>query len=120
MRLLLFASAALAVIGIAYWAYNENYQTQDALRRVGDLQRLIGEKREEMSVLRAEWAYLNRPDRLRDLVEINAGSLGLMPLSPTHFGTVEQVAFPRLSPSEIERPLDVSAGDDTQTPEISE
>ncbi|MCA8868768.1 MAG: cell division protein FtsL [Rhodobacteraceae bacterium] len=85
---------ALAIIGLAYWAYNENYATQDAMRRVEELQQKIGQNREELSVLRAEWAYLNRPERLRELADLNFDSLRLMPLAPEHFGDVEQVAFP--------------------------
>ncbi len=115
MRSILYTFAAFAIIGLAYWAYNENYATQEALRRVDKLQREIGQTQEKLSVLRAEWAYLNRPERLRELADLNFEELQLMPLSPEHFGAVEQVVFPVLKLEEIDGPLDVSADTEDMT-----
>ncbi|PYG27828.1 cell division protein FtsL [Pelagimonas varians] len=110
MRSLLFLLSALAVIGTGYWAYHENYRTQDELDRVDALRRDIGEARERLAILRAEWAYLNRPDRLRDLAEMNYSRLGLMPLRPDQFGVVRDVIFPIPEPViQITEPVDVTS-----------
>lgn len=120
MRSFLYMIAAFCVIGLAYWAYNENYETQDALHRVEKLQRDIGEMNERLSVLKAEWAYLNRPDRLRELVDLNYHPLQLMPLTPEHFGEVEQVAFPPLDLRDLNDPVDLVADFDGPIAQVQE
>jgi hypothetical protein len=101
MKPILYVLTALCVMALALWAYQENYKTQRALSEVEDLNRKIGDTREAIGVLRAEWAYLNRPDRLRELALLNFDSLGLVPLSPEHFARVDQIAFPRPDAPEV-------------------
>lgn len=87
-------SSALVVI-FAYWAYHVNYTTQGALREVEQLRRAIAQERATIAMLNAEWAYLNRPDRLRLLAEEYYDELGLMPMTADHFGDPAMVAYPR-------------------------
>jgi hypothetical protein len=94
MKALIHIVAALAMLGLGFWAYQENYKTQHALRELRNLHAAIGAAHSRLNVLRAEWAYLNRPDRLRDLAEINFDRLGLIPLMPEAFGRVDAVAYP--------------------------
>lgn len=94
MRGLLYVLAAFAVIGLASWAYRQNYATQQALRDVGALQREIAGLREALAVQRAEWAYLNRPARLAELAALNFDRLQLLPLDPGQFGAIGQVVYP--------------------------
>lgn len=94
MRPVLYVLLFLALIALGFWAYRENYATQTALKEVEGLQRQIVGLREALSVQRAEWAYLNRPDRLRDLATANYDRLGLLPMEPSQFGAAAQVAYP--------------------------
>ncbi len=96
MRSLLYFLSVALVIGLAYWAYQQNLETQQALKRVTKLQDKIAATHEALAVQRAEWAYLNRPDRLRELAELNFGSLELLPMDPGHFGSIDEVSFPPL------------------------
>ena len=98
MRGLLYILSILGVVGLAYWAYHQGYETRQTARDVQQLQRDIGKAHERLAVLRAEWAYLNRPDRLRELAEMNFERLELMPLSADQFGTIAQVAYPPVAP----------------------
>ncbi|MEL6597145.1 MAG: cell division protein FtsL [Pseudomonadota bacterium] len=112
MRGFLYVISALAVVALAFWAYQQNYATQQALRDVRNLQNDIATQRSRLAVLRAEWAYLNRPDRLRDLAEINFDRLGLLPLMPEQFGLVDQVAYPPQPLLPITDPVETRAGPD--------
>ena len=94
MKSVFYVVSALAVMALAVWAYRQNYETQASLREVKTLRDEIADLRERAGVLRAEWAYLNRPERLADLADLNFDSLGLLPLRPDHFGKIDQVAYP--------------------------
>lgn len=109
MRSIFYIISGLMVMGLAYWAYNENYTTQASLKEVRILHREIGAAHERLNVLEAEWAYLNRPDRLRDLAELNFDRLGLLPLMPDAFGRIEQVAYPSQIVFDLSNSIEVSS-----------
>lgn len=103
MRWPFYLLTVLGVLGLAVWAYGQNHQTQQAMQEARQLRREIRELREALDVQDAEWAYLNRPDRLRDLAEMNFDRLGLMPLSGERFGRIDEIAYP-LPPALEEQP----------------
>ena len=119
MRPVLYVLSFLAVMALAFWAYRENYATQAALRDMGKLQNEIASLRDALALQRAEWAYLNRPDRLRELATLNFDRLGLLPLEPVQFGAAAQVSYPApvILPGEgpfpeIDAPVEVTGQDD--------
>ncbi|MEM7211910.1 MAG: cell division protein FtsL [Pseudomonadota bacterium] len=97
------AFLALAIIAIAGWAYNVNYNTMTALDRVSELRRQISGEREALQVLRVEWAWLNAPERLNQLAQQYEPQLGLVPLTPDALKHAALVPFPEGS----EEPQDV-------------
>lgn len=117
MRALAYLLTFAAVIGLGFWAYKENYATQQALKDVARLNAEIADLREALSIQRAEWAYLNRPDRLRELSTINFDKLGLLPLEPEQFGQASQVVYPQpeIELPEVNAPVDTS-GEQEQVP----
>jgi hypothetical protein len=94
MRSLLYLVTTLAVIALAAWAYRETHLTQQAMNQQRALERDIARLTEALRIQRAEWAYLNRPDRLRELVDVNFDRLPLVPMTGDHFGDIGQIAYP--------------------------
>lgn len=94
MRPLLYVLSFLAVMGLGFWAYRENYTTQDSLGAVSEMQDEIASLNESLAIQRAEWAYLNRPSRLRELADVNFERLELQPMEPSQFGSSAMISFP--------------------------
>jgi hypothetical protein len=94
MRPVVYVLSFLVLIGLGAWAYRENYATQASLRAVVALQDEIANLRDGLAVQNAEWAYLNRPERLRELTTLNFDRLGLFPMDATQFGSASAIAYP--------------------------
>ena len=93
MRGFIYSLTFAFLVGLAFWAYQENIKTKNAIAHTEKLQKEIGIARAALSILRAEWAYLNRPDRLTELVDLNYGRLQLVPLRATNFLEVDEINF---------------------------
>lgn len=94
MRPVLYVLSFLAMLGFAFWAYRESYATRHQLKEMTKLQDDIATLRDEIGLQRAEWAYLNRPERLRELAKLNFDRLGLLPMEPEQFGITDEVVYP--------------------------
>ena len=98
MRPFLSILSFVLVMALAFWAYRENYATQTQLKDMAKVQNQIAALRDEIAMQKAEWAYLNRPTRLRDLAALNFDRLGLMPMAALQLGAASDVAMPVAEP----------------------
>lgn len=94
MRSVAVVVTMLFIVALGFWTYRESYSTQAQLNRMAAVRRDIANLREELGVLRAEWAYLNRPKRLAELVDLNFEQLPLLPFASDQFVDLRAVAFP--------------------------
>ncbi len=94
MKTLFHLVTATAVLALAVWAYRQNYETQARLKEVDGLHVEIAGLRGRASMLRAEWAYLNKPERLDDLANLNFDRLRLLELGPGNFLRIDQIPYP--------------------------
>ena len=78
MKNLFLGCLVVTVMGLAFWAYTENYATKGSLDKIAQLNEDIGLAHSRLRILNAEWAYLNRPERLLQLVNANFDDLRLL------------------------------------------
>lgn len=80
-------------LAAAVAAFTVKYQVRDLEDTLAATQSAIADSREEIHVLKAEWSYLNRPERLADL----AGRyLELSPMAPAQMGMLIDVPLREL------------------------
>jgi hypothetical protein len=104
------------MIAMGAWAYSENYAMRARLAEAQRLRAEIAALNDAIATQRAEWAFLNRPDRLRALVDVNFGRLHLMPMEPGQLAPVATLAYPAPAEGEGALPgdLDLSQSVDVQ------
>jgi hypothetical protein len=85
-RITLFWIFLAALVG--FGLFHVKYKVQALEEELAHLNARIVHEQEQLHVLRAEWAYLNRPERLE---ELNGRFLGLGPISPTQIGKLDDL-----------------------------
>ena len=85
LRFLLFGTLIGSTFAMGLWAYKINYDSRAAAQRVKELEKSILSANKQFKILNAEWAHLNRPDRLRKLAEYYFFELRLTPINPDDF-----------------------------------
>ena len=85
LKFLLFGTLIASTFVLGLWAYKLNYDSRAANQRVKELEKSILSANKQFKILNAEWAHLNRPDRLRKLAEYYFFELRLTPINPDDF-----------------------------------
>lgn len=81
-RISLFVWVVVVAVGL-FMLYRVKYEVQTMHAQVEETARELEMEREALHVVAAEWAYLNRPERLRQLADKYLSSAGV---------TVDQIA----------------------------
>lgn len=85
----------VAAILVGCGLYQLKYEVQAKEERLARLNRQIQLEQEAIHVLNAEWAFLNRPDRLAELANRH---LEMTPVAPAQFGKVTAIPERSLVP----------------------
>lgn len=95
-----------AVLLVAFIAYAQAGKTRAASQELAQLIAEISKERERIEVLQSEWAYLNRPERLRYLVMLNQDALGLKQIDASNYGETSLVPYPSPDALDALPPID--------------
>ena len=90
---MLFAAMVFAV-------YNLKGQVEEREKDLAKVHRAIEQEREAIEMLRAEWSYLNQPERLR---RMGATKLDLAPVTTKQLASMERLAHRLAEAAPIEQ-----------------
>jgi hypothetical protein len=77
----------------AFGLYKVKFQVQTIRAQIAEVSQEIVHEREGLNVVAAEWAYLNRPDRLQKLSELY---LNQEEVTVNHIADVQMIPFPHV------------------------
>ncbi len=81
----------LVIVVASFMLYKVKYQVQTMKNEVASTSRELEKEREALHVVNAEWAYLNRPQRLQMLASKYLASTDL---TVNQIAEVEEIPFP--------------------------
>ncbi len=111
------AAAIAALIASAAYVYVVKYRTIYASEQLVKTRHLIDKEKDAISLLRAEFAHLARPDRIQALA---ASKLGLQPLALSQIATVDELPEAQPKVNSIGRTLEsLGFTADNSTPAVT-
>jgi hypothetical protein len=84
LNVILVCTSVAALVGV----YGLKYSVEETASEKVAIERQIDRQEGELSLLKADWAYLNQPAHVAPIVVRHAEALGLQPLSPQQFGSM--------------------------------
>jgi cell division protein FtsL len=88
MRLINFVALGV-LLGLVFLIYELKYETRRLEIRAAELSRSIEEEKDNLAVMRAEWSFVSRPERVEEM----AGKLlGLQPVKPEQIIPFQEIA----------------------------
>lgn len=85
VNILMLGTSLLGLVGV----YGLKYSVEETASEKARLERLIERQEGELSLLQADWAYLNQPAHVAPIVARHQAALGLEPVKQEQFGTLE-------------------------------
>ena len=82
LNILMVGTSLLGLVGV----YALKYSVEDTASEKARLERLIERQDADLSMLQADWAYLNQPAHIAPIVARHHASLQLEPIKQEQFG----------------------------------
>lgn len=83
----------------AFALYKVKFQVQTLRGQIAEVSQELARERESLNVVAAEWAYLNRPDRLQKLAE---AYLNYEAVTVEHIADIQAIPFPQVMEAKVQ------------------
>ncbi len=87
LNVILVCTSIAGLVGV----YALKYTVEETAAEKGALVRQIERQEGELSLVKADWAYLNQPAHISPIIARHAEALGLQPTRPEQFGSLDDL-----------------------------
>jgi hypothetical protein len=87
LNVILVCTSLIGLVGV----YTLKFQVEDTASTKAGLERRIERQQASLSLLEAEWAYLNQPTHVAPIVQRHQDVLMLEPTKPTQFASMDSL-----------------------------
>ena len=87
LNLVLAVISVLAVVAV----YSQKHVAELTAEEIGRINSAIGRQQADLSILRADWAYLNQPTQIQPIIERHNEVLGLQIAKAAQFGNFDDL-----------------------------
>jgi hypothetical protein len=87
LNIFLLLTSAIAFVGV----YGLKYSVAEVAKNKLQLERLIQKQQGQLSLLKADWSYLNQPGYLQPIIHRHATELGLQTIQQAQFGSLSDL-----------------------------
>jgi hypothetical protein len=84
INIILLVTSVLGLVGV----YSLKFSVEETAARKAAIERHIDKQQGELSLLKADWAFLNQPSHVAPIVARHVEALGLQPVKPEQFGSL--------------------------------
>lgn len=91
MRRAVTLSALVLLGGLSIGLYLLESEVERTRRTLAELDRQLLEEQKNLQVLKAEWSFLNQPERLQALAVAYGDRLALQPIAPSQIGALAEL-----------------------------
>ena len=93
-NILLMLTSAIALVAV----YGLKYSVEEVAKSKQALERQIQKQQGQLSLLKADWSYLNQPGYIQPIVMRHQQELNLQPIKQTQFGSLGDLPMRPIQP----------------------
>jgi hypothetical protein len=94
LNIILMLTSAIAFVSV----YALKYSVQAVAQNKIKLERQIEHQKADLSLLEADWSYLNQPGYLQPIIDRHLAQLNLQPITQSQFGLLSDIPMRPVQP----------------------
>jgi len=94
LNIILMLTSAAAFVAV----YGLKYSVEEIAKNKQALERQIEKQKAQLSLLEADWSYLNQPGYIQPIIERHLDQLNLQPIKQAQFGSLAELPMRPVQP----------------------